>query len=170
MFRGWGMAANPKHFLFGISDFANVKVAEDKEERGLPAWANEEMQCEVSCELLLALAHPSGWAVRKMFWDKGDLGDVRVPAHQHAEEVYQGGEHLRLHEWSPDDAADYEERLRESEGDHVFVGGQGMEGAEEEEGEEAEEEEGVEAEEEEVEETEEEEGEEAEDEEGREDK
>ena len=37
---------------------------------------------------------------------------MRVPAHQHAEEVYQRGGHLRLREWSPDDVADYEERLR----------------------------------------------------------
>ena len=90
------------------------------------------------CELLLPLAHPLGRAVRKIFWDKGDLGDVRVPAHQHAEEVYQKGEHLHLREWSPDGAADYEERLRYI---RVFVGGEGVEGAEEEEGEEAEEEE-----------------------------
>ena len=158
MFRGWGRGANPKHFFFGISDFATVKVAEDREERGLPAWANEEVEWEVPCELLLPLAHPLGRAVRKIFWDKGDLGDVRVPAHQHAEEVYQRGEHLRLREWSPDDVADYEERLRYFQGDHVFVGGEGVEGAEEEEGEEAEEEEVEEAEEEEVEETEEEEG------------
>ena len=124
MFRGWERGANPKHFFFGISDFA----------------------------------HPLGRAVRKIFWDKGDLGDVRVPAHQHAEEVYQRGEHLRLREWSPDDVADFEERLRYFQGDHVFVGGEGVEGAEEEEGEEAEEEEGEEAEEEGGEETEEEEG------------
>ena len=117
------------------------------------------------CKLLLPLAHPLGRAVRKIFWDKGDLGDVTVPAHQHAEEVYQRGEHLRLHEWSPDDVADYEERLRYFEGDHVFVGGKGVEGGEEEEGEEAEEEEGVEAEEEEGVEAEEEKGEEAEEEE-----
>ena len=89
-----------------------------------------------------------------------------MPAHQHAEEVYQGGKHLRLREWSTDDVAEYEERLRYFEGDHVFVGGEGVEGAEEQEGEEAEEKEGVEAEENEVEETEEEEGGEAEDEEG----
>ena len=158
MFRGWERGANPKHFFFGISDFATVKVAEDREERGLPAWANEEVEWEVPCELLLPLAHPLGRAVRKTFWDKGDLGDVRVPAHQHAEEVYQRGEHLRLREWSPDDVADYEERLRYFQGDHVFVGGEGVEGAEEEEGEEAEEEEGEEAEEEGGEETEEEEG------------
>ena len=158
MFRGWERGANPKHFFFGISDFATVKVAEDREERGLPAWANEEVEWEVPCELLLPLAHPLGRAVRKIFWDKGDLGDVRVPAHQHAEEVYQRGEHLRLREWSPDDVADYEERLRSFQGDHVFVGGEGVEGAEEEEGEEAEEEEGDEAEEEGGEETEEEEG------------
>ena len=158
MFRGWERGANPKHFFFGISDFATVKVAEDREERGLPAWANEEVEWEVPCELLLPLAHPLGRAVRKIFWDKGDLGDVRVPAHQHAEEVYQRGEHLRLREWSPDDVADYEERLWYFQGDHVFVGGEGVEGAEEEEGEEAEEEEGEEAEEEGGEETEEEEG------------
>ena len=158
MFRGWERGANPKHFFFGISDFATVKVAEDREERGLPAWANEEVEWEVPCELLLPLAHPLGRAVRKIFWDKGDLGDVRVPAHQHAEEVYQRGEHLRLREWSPDDVADFEERLRYFQGDHVFVGGEGVEGAEEEEGEEAEEEEGEEAEEEGGEETEEEEG------------
>ena len=158
MFRGWERGANPKHFFFGISDFATVKVAEDREERGLPAWANEEVEWEVPCELLLPLAHPLNRAVRKIFWDKGDLGDVRVPAHQHAEEVYQRGEHLRLREWSPDDVADYEERLRYFQGDHVFVGGEGVEGAEEEEGEEAEEEEGEEAEEEGGEETEEEEG------------
>ena len=158
MFRGWGRGANPKTFFFGISDFATVKVAEDREERGLPSWANEEVEWEVPCELLLSLAHPLGRAVRKTFWDKGDLGDVRVPAHQHAEEVYQRGEHLRLREWSPDDVADYEERLRYFQGDHVFVGGEGVEGAEEEEGEEAEEEEVEEAEEEEVEEAEEEEG------------
>ena len=158
MFRGWGKGANPKHFFFGISDLATVKVAEDREERGLPAWANEEVEWEVPCELLLPFAYPLGRAVRKIFWDKGDLGDVTVPAHQHAEEVYQVGEHLRLREWSPDDVADYEERLRYFQGDHVFVGGEGVEGAEEEEGEEAEEEEVEEAEEEEVEETEEDEG------------
>ena len=158
MFRGGGGGGNPKHFFFGISDFATVKVAEDREERGLPVWANEEVEWEVPCKLLLPLAHPLGRAVRKMFWDKGDLGDVRVPAHQHAEQVYQRGEHLRLREWSPDDVADYEEPLRYFQGDHVFVGGEGGEGAEEEEGEEAEEEEVEEAEEEEVEETEEEEG------------
>ena len=123
MFRGWGRGANPKHFFFGISDFATVKVVEDREERGLPAWANEEVEWEVPCKLLLPLAHPLGRALRKMFWDKGDLGDVRVPAHQHAEELYQRGEHLRLREWLPDDVADYEERLRYFEGDHVFVGG-----------------------------------------------
>ena len=33
------------------------------------------------CELLLPVAHPLGRAMRKMFWDKGDLGDVRVRAH-----------------------------------------------------------------------------------------
>ena len=60
---------------------------------------------------------------------------MRVPAHQHAEEVYQRGQHLRLREWSPDDVADYEERLRYFQGDHVFVGGEGVEGAKEEEGE-----------------------------------
>ena len=158
MFRGWGRGANPKLFFFGISYFATVKVTEDREHRGLPAWANEEVEWEVPCELLLPLAHPLGWAVRKMFWDKGDLVDVRVPAHQHAEEVYQRGEHLRLREWSPEDVADYEERLRYFQGDHVFVGGEGVEVPEEEEGEEAEEEEVEEAEEEEVEETEEEEG------------
>ena len=158
MFRGWGRGANPKHFFFGFSDFATVKIAEDREERGLPAWANEEVEWEVPCELLFSLAHPLGRAVCKIFWDKGDLGDVRVPAHQHAEEVYQRGEHLRLREWSPDDVADYEERLRYFQGDHVFVGGEGVEGAEEEEGEEAEEEEVEEAEEEEVEKTKEEEG------------
>ena len=37
MFRGRGRGANPKHVLFGISDFANVKVTEDGEERGFPA-------------------------------------------------------------------------------------------------------------------------------------
>ena len=153
-----GEGGQPETFFFGISDFATVRVAEDTEERGLPAWANEEVEWEVPCELLLPLANPLGRAVRKIFWDKGDLGDVRVPAHQHAEEVYQRGEHLRLREWSPDDVADYEERLRYFQGDHVFVGGEGVEGAEEEEGKEAEEEEGEEAEEEEVEETEEEEG------------
>ena len=158
MFRGWGRGANPKHFFFGISDVATVKVAEDREERGLPAWANEEVEWEVPCELLLPLAHPLGWAVRKMLWDKGELGDVRVPAHQHAEEVYQRGEHLRLCEWSPDDVADYEERLRYIQGDHVFVGGEGVEGAEEKEGGEAKKEEVEEAEEEEVKETKEEEG------------
>ena len=142
MFRGWGRGANPKHFFFGISEFATAKVAEDREERGLPAWANEEVEWEVPCELLLPLAHPLGRAVRKLFWGKGDLGDARVPAHQHAEEVYQRGEHLRLREWSPDDVADYEERLRYFQGDHVFVGGEGVEGAEEEEVEETEEEEG----------------------------
>ena len=120
------------------------------------------MEWEEPCKLLLPLAHPLGQAVRKMFWDKADLGDVRVRAPQHAEEVYHRGEHLRLREWSPDDVADYEQRLREFEGVHVFVGGEGVEGAEEEEGEQAEEEE--------VEETEEEEGEEAEDEEGGENK
>ena len=52
-FRGWGRGANPKHFYFGISDFATVKFAEDREERGLPAWANEEVEWEVPCELLL---------------------------------------------------------------------------------------------------------------------
>ena len=153
-----GEGGQPETFFFGIFDFATVKVAEDREERGLPAWANEEVEWEVPCELLLPLAHPLGRAVRKILWDKGDLGDVRVPAHQHAEEVYQRGELLRLREWSPDDVADYEERLRYFQGDHVFVGGEGVEGAEEEEGEEAEEEEVEEAEEEEVEETEEEEG------------
>ena len=165
MFREWG-EGQPEIFFSGISDFATVKVAEDGEEQGLPAWANEEGEWEVPCELLLPLAHPLSRAVRNIFWDKGDLGDVRVPAHQHAEEVYQGGERLRPRESSPDNIAHYEERLRYFEGDHVFVGGEGVEGAEEEEGEEAEEEEGVEAEEEEVEETEEEEGGEAEDEEG----
>ena len=124
----------------------------------MPAWANQVVDSEVPCDLHLPLAHPLGRAVRKMFWDKGDLRDVRVPAHQHAEEVYQRGEHLRLCEWSPDDVADYEERLRYFQGDHIFVGGEGVEGAEEEEGEEAEEEDVEEAEEEEVEETEEEEG------------
>ena len=119
----------------------------------------------MTCELLLPLAHPLGWAVRKTFSDKGDLGDVRVPAHQHAEEVYQRGEHLRLCAWSPDDVTDYEERLRYFEGDHVFVGGEGVEGEKEEEGQEAEEEEGVEAEEEEGVDAEEEEGVEAEEEE-----
>ena len=153
-----GEGGQPETFFFGISDFATVKVAEDREERGLPAWANEEVEWEVPCELLLPLAHPLGRAVRKIFWDKGDLGDVRVPAHQHAEEVYQRGEHLRLREWSPDDVADYEERLPYFQGDHVFVGGEGVEGAEEEEGEEAKEEEGEEAEEEGGGETEEEEG------------
>ena len=146
---GVGDGGQPETFFFRISEFATVKVAEDREERGLPAWANEEVEQEVPCELLLPLAHPLGRKVRKMFWDKGDLGDVRVPAHQHAEEVYQRGEHLRLREWSPDDVADYEERLRYFKGDHVFVGGEGVEGPEEEEGEEVEEEEGVEAEEEE---------------------
>ena len=160
-----GEGGQPETFFFGISDFATVKVAEDREERGLPVWANEEVEWEVPCELLLPLAHPLGRGVRKMFWDKGDLGHVRVLAHQHAEEVYQRGEHLRLREWSPDDVTDYEERLRYFEGDHVFVGGEGVEGAEEEEGEEAEEEEGVEAEEEEGMEAEEEEVEEAEEEE-----
>ena len=160
-----GEGGEPETFFFGISDFATVKVAEDREERGLPAWANEEVDSDVPCELLLPLAHPLGRAVRKIFWDKGYLGDVKVPAHQHAEEVYQRGEHLRLREWSPDDVADYEERLRYFEGNHVFVGGEGVEGADEEEGEEAEEEEGLEAEEREGMEAEEEEVEEAEEEE-----
>ena len=154
---GGGGGPTRNIFFFGISDFATVKVAEDREERGLPAWANQEVEWEVPCELLLPLAHPLGRAVRKIVWDRGDLGDVRVLAHQDAEEVYQRGEHLRLREWSPD-VDDYEERLRYFQGDHVFVGGEGVEGAEEEEGEEAEEEEAEEAEEEEVEETEEEEG------------
>ena len=104
--------------------------------------------------------------MRKKIWDKGDLGDVRVRAQQHAKEVYQRGEHLRLRAWSADDVIDYEERLREFEGVHAVVVGEGVKGTEEEEGEEAEDEEGEDAEEEEVEETEEEEGEEAEDEEG----
>ena len=153
-----GEGGQPETFFFGISDFATVKVAENREERGLSAWANEEEEWEMPCELLLPLAHPLGRALRKMFWDKGDFGDPRVPAHQHAEDVYQRGEHLRLCEWSPDNVANYEERLRYFQGDNVFVGGEGVEGAEEEEGEEAEEEEVEEAEEEEVEETEEEEG------------
>ena len=76
-----GEGGQPETFFFGISDFTTVKVAEDREEQGLSAWANEEVEWEVPCELLLRLAHPLGRAVRKIFWDKGDLGDVRVPAH-----------------------------------------------------------------------------------------
>ena len=74
MFRGWGRRANPKHFFFGISDFATVKVAEDRGDRGLPAWANEEVEWEVPWELLLPLAHPLRRASRKIIWDKGDFG------------------------------------------------------------------------------------------------
>ena len=74
MFRGCGRGANPKHFLFGISDFATIKVAGDREERGLPSWANEDLEWEVPCELLLPLAHPFGRAVRKLFVTKGTWG------------------------------------------------------------------------------------------------
>ena len=75
------------------------------------------------CELLLPLAHLLSRAVRRIFSDKGDLGDVRVPAHQHLGEVYQRGEHLRLREWLSHNVADYEERLRCFEREDVFVGG-----------------------------------------------
>ena len=72
MFQGRKRGADPNHFLFGIFDFVTVRVAEDKEERGLPEWANDVVEWEVPCELLLPLAHPLGRALRKTFWDKGD--------------------------------------------------------------------------------------------------
>ena len=125
---------------------------------GLPAWANEAVECELPCELLLPFAHPLRRAVRKTFSDKGDLLDVRVRAHQHREEAYQRAEHLLLPAWLDNNVADYKARLAAFEGAHVSVGGQRLEEDEEEEGEDAEEEEGEEAEEEEGEEAKNEEG------------
>ena len=87
MFQGWKRGAELSHFLAGFFGFATVTVAEDKEERGLPEWANDEVEWEMLCKFLLPLAHPLGRAVRKIFWSKGDLGDVTVPAHQHEAEL-----------------------------------------------------------------------------------
>ena len=69
-----GEGDQPETFFFGISDFATVKVAEDREERGLPAWANEEVQWEVPCELLLPLAHPLGLGGAQKLLGQGGLG------------------------------------------------------------------------------------------------
>ena len=92
---------------------------------------------------------PVGPGGAQHFWGQGGLEGREGAGTPTRGGGVSKGEHLRLLEWSPNDVGDYEERLRYFEGDHVFVGGEGVEGAEEEEGEEAEEEEGVEAEEEE---------------------
>ena len=94
---------------------------------------------EVPCELLPPIAHPLGRELRKILWDTGDLGDVTVPVHQQAENVYQRGERPRLRAWSDDETNDYKVRLPAFQGAHAFVAGGGGEEDEEEEREEDEE-------------------------------
>ena len=146
MFRGCGRGTDPKHFFSGFSTSRPSR----SRRAGKSVVCPHGLKKMRSGRCLASSSYPlcTRWVGRcaKFFWDKGDSGDVRVQAHQHAEEVYQRGEHLRLRKWSAEDVDDYEERLRECEGKHVFLGGQGVEGAEEEEGGKAEEEEGDESE------------------------
>ena len=85
------------------------------------------------CEFLLPFAHPLGRAVRKMFWTKGELGDVTVRAHQPGEELYQRGEHLHLRVSVDNDNVDYKVHLEAFERPHIFLEWEGVKEEEEEE-------------------------------------
>ena len=68
---------DPTHPFHDCADFVSVQFREE-EAQWLGPWADPKVTWEVPIRDLFPMNHPFGRAVRKAFFERGDLGNVDV--------------------------------------------------------------------------------------------